>query len=57
MSYCSQRGVRDPKWPRGLHFPPHRGMEKVGLGSLSAAKYKTESGVLVIGAEVTAYNW
>lgn len=56
MSYCSQRGVRDPKWPRGLHFPPHRGMEKVELGSLSAAEYKTERGVLVLGADVTAYN-
>lgn len=29
----------------------------MGLGSLSAVKYKTERGVLVLGAEVTAYNW
>lgn len=42
MSCCSQREVRDPKQPRGLHFPPHRCMEEMGLGSLSAVKYKTE---------------
>lgn len=57
MSCCSQTEVRDPKQPRGLHFPPHWGMEEMGLGSLSAVKYKTEKGVLVLGAEVTAYNW
>lgn len=36
-----------------LSSPPRHGEG----GALSAAKYKTERGVLVIGAEVTAYNW